>query len=113
MSTFMEAFLSGIALLLFAAILVLLHFLRKMLAEARRLRLDAREARASREMQTRLLDATPTLVAALDGMNRYLTVNRAFENMVGLDRSRLIGAKAGSLHGAAGSLGAQLEAFAA
>ncbi|WP_126389568.1 PAS domain-containing sensor histidine kinase [Achromobacter insolitus] len=113
MSTYMEAFLSGIALLLFAAILVLLHVARGVRAEARRLRADVQEARASHKMQARLLDATPTLIAALDGMNRYLSVNQAFEEMVGLDRSRLIGAKAGSLQGVAGSLGAQLEAFAA
>ncbi|QVQ26829.1 hybrid sensor histidine kinase/response regulator [Achromobacter deleyi] len=111
--TYLEAFLIGAAVLLLGALFILLHYARGILGEARRLRDHTQAAEVSANLQTRLLDVTPTLIAALDGMHRYLAVNQAFEETVGMDRSRLIGAKAGSMEGVAGSLGAQLEAFAA
>ncbi|MFD4841196.1 ATP-binding protein [Achromobacter sp. NPDC058515] len=111
-STYLEALLIGAAVLLLGAVFVL-YFARGILGEARRLRDHSQAAEASADLQTRLLDATPTLIAALDGMHRYLAVNQAFEEAIGMDRSRLIGAKASSMQGVAGSLGAQLEGFAA
>lgn len=111
--TYLEALLIAAAVLLLGAVLVLLYFARGILGEARALRDHARAADESANLQTRLLDVTPTLIAALDGMHRYLAVNQAFEETVGVDRSRLIGAKASAIHGVAGALGGQLEAFAA
>ncbi|WMD20806.1 ATP-binding protein [Achromobacter seleniivolatilans] len=108
----LEALLAGIAVLLLGVILVLLHFARRMLAEARGLRDQASEARTLANLKTRLLDVTPTLTAALDGMHRYLAVNQAFEKVAGLDRARLIGKRASSLPDAAGPFGVQLETYA-
>ncbi|MBB1596882.1 ATP-binding protein [Achromobacter sp. UMC46] len=110
--TYLEASLIGVAALLFCAAVSLLRIARRAQAEARGLRALATQADASTTVQTQLLDATPTLIAALDGTLRYLRVNQAFEELVGMDRTRLVGAKASSLEGAAGALGTQLEAFA-
>ncbi|WP_454675034.1 ATP-binding protein [Achromobacter pestifer] len=111
--TNLEASLIGVATLLAIVSVFLAKAARKALAETRSWRSRASEADASTAVPLQLLDATPTLIAALDGRHRYLRVNQAFEELVGLDRTRLIGARAGSLPGAAGSLGAQLETFAA
>lgn len=109
----LEAVLGGAAFLLLGAALVLLYYARNTMAEARRLRGRLQAAGASAQVQAGLLDVTPTLIAALDGMHRYLAVNKAFEETVGSDRSQLIGVEASRLPGEAGSLGAQLENFAA
>lgn len=111
--TYLEAFLIGVVVLLSFASVFLVKAARKAQAETREVRVRASEADASATVPLQLLDATPTLIAALDGTHRYLRVNQAFEEWVGLDRTHLIGARAGTLPGAAGSLGAQLEQFAA
>lgn len=111
--TYLEISLVVIAVLLLGAVLVLLHFAWRVLAETRTLRDHAQTLGKSAQVQSRLLDVTPTLIAAMDGMHRYLSVNQAFENAVGMDRNRLIGGKASLMEGPAGVLGVQLEAFAA
>ncbi|MFY0480013.1 ATP-binding protein [Achromobacter marplatensis] len=111
--TYLEASLIGVTALLSVASILLTITARKAQAEARALRAQASKVDASTAVPIQLLDATPTLIAALDEKHHYLRVNQAFEQLVGLDRARLIGVRAGSLPGAAGSLGTQLEHFAA
>lgn len=111
--TYLEGCLIGVAVLLIGAALYMLRSLRRARAEVLRLQAQAEVVHAAANRRARLLDIPPTLIAALDGAHRYLDVNTAFEAMVGMDRSQLIGARAGSLHGAAGVLGTQIEAYAA
>ncbi|MDR7948298.1 ATP-binding protein [Achromobacter aegrifaciens] len=111
--TYLEIFLVVIAVASLGAVFFLLNFARRVLAETRELRGHTQDLGKSAKVQSRLLDVTPTMIAALDGMHRYLSVNQAFENAVGMSRSSLIGGKAGLMEGPAGALGMQLEAFAA
>ncbi len=111
--SYLEWLLTGALIVLVFALVWLFRMLRQLQQESLAQREMADLAQQSLLVHEKLLDVTPTLIVALDALHQYVTVNRAFEDAIGLTRQQLAGTKAGALQGAAGELGAQLEAFAA
>lgn len=107
--TYLEWIWAGVAAVMTAITLALLIFTRRVAVEAKALRRHVAAADMSARIHGSLLDVSPTLVIALDGMHRYVTVNRAFEEAVGEPREQLLGQKVGV---GDGPLGAQLESYA-